>query len=131
VLCGRLLNAFVAAAISLSMPGAALADCMSGPSDAPMAQMACCKNGHHECHKSGNAADCCKSKSHGDQQNAADRQHVAKASSITKVTGDIGAHALVVRSLTTEPSLARSLPPIPLFAGTSSPPRLAFSVLLI
>jgi hypothetical protein len=130
VLRGRLLSALVAAAISISVPGAALAGCMSGPSDAPMAQMACCKNGHHECHKAGNAADCCKSKSHDDRQNAADRQHVAKASSITKVTGDVSAPA-VARPLTPQRSLVRSLPPIPLFAGTSSPPRLAFSVLLI
>jgi hypothetical protein len=130
VLRGRLLNALVAAAISISVPGAALAGCMSGPSDAPMAQMACCRNGHHECHTSGNAADCCKSKNHDDQQNAADRQNVAKASSITKVTADVSV-PVVVRSLTPQRSLARSLPPIPLFAGTSSPPRLAFSVLLI
>jgi hypothetical protein len=130
VLRGRVFTALIAAAIGISVPGAALAGCMSGPTDAAMAQMACCKNGHHECHKSGDASDCCKTKSHGDQQNAADQQTPVKASSITKVTGDVSAPA-VVRHQTPPSSFVRSLPPVPLFAGTSSPPRLAFSVLLI
>jgi hypothetical protein len=127
---GRVFTALIAAAISISVPGAALAGCMSGPTDAAMAQMACCKNSHDECHKSGDASDCCKSKSHGDQQNAADQQSPVKASSITKLTADVSAPALV-RHQIPQASFVRSLPPVPLFAGTSSPPRLAFSVLLI
>ncbi len=129
---GRLFSALVAAAISISVPGAALAGCMAGPSDAPMAQMACCKNGHHECHKSGAAGDCCKTK-HQQDQRSLGQQNLAKASSLVKFSPAAGRIAVAVSPTTiaTDHSRAFSLPPIPLFAGTSSPPRFAFSVLLI
>lgn len=34
--------------------------CTAGPHAAVAAQMACCKAGHHACHKQERAADCCK-----------------------------------------------------------------------
>jgi hypothetical protein len=133
VVRGRLFTAVIAAAISISVPGAALAGCMSGPADAPMAQMACCKNGHHECGKSGDAHDCCKSKHRQDLQNFADQQNLAKASSVTKLSADVSVLGVATSatSQASHHSLALSHPWTPLFAGTSSPPRIAFSILLI
>lgn len=118
------------AAISISVPGAAIAGCMSGLSDGPTVQMACCTGGHHECHKSGNAVDCCKASGHEHQPNVPDQQSIAKTFSITKLTGDTSVLADVL-PLTTQPLIVRNLPWVPLFAGTSSPPRFAFSILLI
>jgi hypothetical protein len=103
---------------------------MSGLFDEPAMQMACCKSGHHECHKSGNAVDCCQASGHEHQQNVPDQQNIAKTCSITKISGDTSVLANVLL-VTPQPLIARSLPRIPLFAGTSSPPRLAFSILLI
>ena len=125
----RFFTALVAAALSISVPGAGLAGCMSGPADAPMSQMACCKNGHHDCHKSGGETDCCKTKGH-DRPQHADQQGVRKASSIVKVSVDLNAHV----GVQVLPSLVPHISPasaIPLVNGTSSPPRLVFSILLI
>lgn len=130
MLRGRLLTALMTAAISIAVPGAALAECMAGLSDEPTMQMACCKGGHHECHKSGNAVDCCKASGHHPQQNAPDQQSIAKTFSITKLTGDISVRVDVL-PLTSQLLVVRGLPWVPLFAGTSSPPRFAFSTLLI
>ena len=130
VLRGRLFTALMTAAISISVPGAALAGCMSGLSDEPTMQMACCKGGHHECHKSGSVVDCCKASGHEHQQNVPDQQNIAKTFSITKISGGTSVLADVLQ-VTQHPLIARSLPWVPLFAGTSSPPRFAFSILLI
>ena len=129
VLRGRFFTALIAAALSISVPGAGLAGCMSGPADTPMSQMACCKNGHQDCHKSGRETDCCKTKGHDRQQNA-DQQDVAKASSIVKVSVDLSANVDVQVLPLVVPHIS-PVSAIPLFNGTSSPPRLAFSVLLI
>ncbi|MBI3492314.1 MAG: hypothetical protein HY047_11120 [Acidobacteria bacterium] len=123
---GRVFTALIAAAISISVPGAALAGCMSGPVDAPMAQMACCKNGHHECAKTSDGQDCCKTKAPSDQQN------LAKISAPTKSERPLQTVlAVFLPTIPTGPSFESSRPAFVLFAGTSSPPRIAFSVLLI
>ena len=52
--------AVVSAVVAIGLATAGVATCVSGTLAPPAAQMACCKAGHHTCHKSGSPVDCCK-----------------------------------------------------------------------
>jgi hypothetical protein len=123
------LIAFIAVAVGFAVPASALLTCMGDQPNSAMAQMACCKSAKPECeHHSAQGLKCCKSGDHPEQQN------IAKVSPVTNPFKiQTQAAGLVSTTDPTLPFFARqhSHPPVTLFAGTTSPPHLAFSTLLI
>ncbi len=122
----RLLNVFAAIILSLALPSGIVLGCMADPTDPAMAQMACCQHGHHDCGAAMGAKDCC---DHGDHS---PQQGFTKTFTAFNLLRKLPvATAMVLPdSVGTVPQIA-SAPRVILFAGTTSPPRLAFSVLLI
>jgi hypothetical protein len=118
---------FMALLVSVAVPASALLSCMADQSDSAMTQMACCKTARPECGTSSKGTmECCKTGDHPDQQNVTKVQTVANPLKILVVslaaTLVDAVQPLIVR---------RSHETVTLFAGTTSPPHLAFSALLI
>jgi hypothetical protein len=113
--------------VSVAVPASALLSCMADQNDTAMTQMACCKTAKPECGTpSKGTMECCKTGDHPDQQNVSKIPSVANPLKILVVsvaaTLADTVHPLIVR---------RSHETVTLFAGTTSPPHLAFSALLI
>ena len=53
-------RAFVSLLVLFGVLTSAWATCAEGATASPVQQMACCKNGHHECPMKDSASDCCK-----------------------------------------------------------------------
>ena len=121
------LIAFAALGVSLSLPASALLSCLADQSDTAMAQMACCKSGKPDCGQSSGALQCCKTAERPQQQNLVKGLSVVNPLRIQPSALVVTGVAQVALPLT----LLQSPPPVVLFAGTTSPPRLAFSSLLI
>ncbi len=92
-----------------------------------MTDMPCCKAAKPDCeHHAASSVKCCKIGDHPDQQPTA-KIPVVTTPVRTQIVVDLVIETPALRLLThTRPNL-----PIPLFAGTTSPPHLAFSALLI
>jgi hypothetical protein len=119
------LAALTALVMSVAVPASALAGCMADSKDTITTQMACCKTAKLECRTASKGTmECCKTGHHPDQQNIA---KVLTDSNPLKFASVSPASTVV------QPPLlpARPTEPVMLFAGTTSPPRLAFSALLI
>lgn len=123
------LIAFVAVAVGLAVPASALLTCMNGQANHTMAQMACCKTAKPVCeHHPAASVKCCKTGDHREPQNFA---------KVPTVTDPVKGHALVGMLVSTTnavlPFFTRQQvrPPLALYGGTTSPPHLAFSALLI
>jgi hypothetical protein len=122
----RLLIALTALGVSVAIPAAPLLSCMADQNATAMAQMACCKRAKPDCAQTSQALQCCKSAGHPQQQSFVKAPSVAKTLRVESVT-TFGANAIVA------PTSVRLdvRPAVVVFAGTTSPPYLAFSVLLI
>jgi hypothetical protein len=118
---------FIALLVGAAVPASVLASCMADQSSAATTQMACCKTAKPECGTTSKGTmECCKSGAHPDQQNVTKLPTVANPLE-TLIAGPVPtlAHAL-------EPFVVRRpVEPAVLHAGTTSPPHLAFSALLI
>ena len=118
--------AVVSAVVAIGLATAGVAMCVSGTLAPPTAQMACCKAGHHSCHKSGSPADCCKK--HDPQQLLGT---LTKAQSVQMPVRVLLAYVPAVLTIT--------IRPVHIIAVDSSPPSkplgppvyIAFSSLLI
>ena len=122
----RALTTFIVLAICMAMPASALLACMADANASAMAQMACCKGAKPDCPQPSRALQCCKSTDHPQQQNVVSARSVISSAVMQSVTmpfADV-ADALPATSFTARQAVA-------LFAGTTSPPHLLFSALLI
>jgi len=127
---GRRLRALTSAWIVAGMFSSALAACTAEAAMPEMAQMACCKAGHHTCAQDGTPAECCENNSTPQPQWTT----VAK-------TDSLKAPARVFLTLFTPARLLgdRASLVAPLRVGSTSPPTrplgppvyIAFSTLLI
>ena len=122
-----LLAAFIALTVGVAVPGSALLSCMADQNTGAMAQMACCKTAKPECEHSSQAMQCCKSGDHPDQQN------LVKAPALIKPlkTSSLASAMVTVVHTASLFTTGISHTPVTFFAGTTSPPRLVFSTLLI
>jgi hypothetical protein len=121
----RFLVALIALVASVAVPASALLSCVADRNDAVMTQMACCKTAKPNCGTASKGTmECCKTGTHADEQN------VAK---VLTVANPLKTMFLSPASILVQlPRLARQPhEPVMLFAGTTSPPRFAFSALLI
>jgi hypothetical protein len=116
---------FIALLVSVAVPASALLSCMADQSDSAMTQMACCKTAKPDCGTSSKGTmECCKTGDHPDQQS------LTKVPTITNPLKT--AFISVAVTLVQQPLMPRRpQEPMTLFAGTTSPPRFAFSALLI
>lgn len=121
----RLLAALIALLVSVAVPASAWVSCVADQSDAVMTQMACCKAAKPNCGTASKGTmECCKTGTHADQQNVGKVLTVANPLKTAVFSP--------ASPLAPQPLLAReSHEPRMLFAGTTSPPRFAFSALLI
>jgi hypothetical protein len=123
----RLLVAFIALAVCVAVPASALLSCMADLNATAMEQMACCKGAKPDCPRSSQALECCTSTDHPQQQN-----FVKAPSAVNPLRAQ--AAAMIVPNgghLVVQPTPLPVRPTIVLFAGTTSPPHLVFSALLI
>ena len=123
----RLFVAVIALAVCAAVPASALLSCMADSNATAMAQMACCKGAKPDCPQSSQARECCKSTDHPQQQN-----FVKAPSAVNPLRAQMA--AMIVPNgghLVVQPTPSPVHPTIVLFAGTTSPPHLAFSSLLI
>jgi hypothetical protein len=123
----RWLTAVAAIVLCVALPGGALLGCVTGPTDSAMAQMACCKHGHQACGTSVSARACCETGDHSNQNT------LAKSLSGVDLIRKLPLATRVGVPLSEVPlrSWVLARPVATMFAGTTSPPRFAFSVLLI
>ena len=121
------LAAVIALVLSVAVPASALAGCIADQSSPAMAQMACCKTAKPDCVASSKGTmECCKTGDHPDQQN------VMKVPSVNNPLKVLFVPAVAAQAEILRPFITRTTDePVPLFAGTTSPPHLAFSALLI
>jgi hypothetical protein len=121
----RLCVVFVALMVSVAVPASALLSCMADQTASAMAKMACCKTAKPECGTASKGTmECCKAGTHSDQQTVAKELTVANPLKT--------AFLCDVSTPVPQPILARQpQAPVMLCAGTTSPPRFAFSALLI
>jgi hypothetical protein len=111
--------------VSVALPASALASCMADRSDSAMTQMACCRKAKPDCGTASKGTmECCKAENHPEPQLVAKILTVANPLKTIVLSP---ASTLVPQPLTPR----RSPEPVMLFAGTTSPPRFAFSALLI
>ena len=116
---------FVALIVSVVVPSSILLSCMANRSDSVATRMACCKTAKPDCKTASKGTmECCKTGSHPDQQNIAKVLTVANP---LKIAFAFPASTFVQQLLVPR----QSHEPVTLFAGTTSPPRFAFSALLI
>jgi hypothetical protein len=122
----RALTTFIALAICMAMPASALLACMGDANASAMSQMACCKGAKPDCPQASKTFQCCKGTDHPQQQNVVSAQSkIGLVVMLTVATPfDRLAHALPATSFPARQVVA-------LFAGTTSPPHLLFSALLI
>lgn len=112
--------------LSLALPAGLIAACAAGAADSPMAQMECCKHGQNDCGASVSAKACCET---SDQ---ADHQGLAKTTPSFELIRKLPiATGLSIPVPVYSAAFDMHPPRVAMFAGTTSPPRLAFSVLLI
>ena len=118
---------FIALVLSVAVPASALLSCMADQSDSAMTQMACCKTAKPDCGTSSKGAmECCKTGDHPDQQN------VTKGPTVINPLKTLFVTAVPMQAEIVRPLIAQTADePVMLFAGTTSPPHLAFSALLI
>lgn len=121
------MTVFVAGWLCVAVPASALLSCMADQHDTAMTQMACCKTAKPECGHASMSMQCCKSGDHPDQQN------IAKAPSVViSLKAQLITSAVASLTLPALPAPFRPLrSPLPLFAGSTSPPHLVFSSFLI
>jgi hypothetical protein len=121
----RFLAAVTALLLSVAVPASALAGCMADSKDTSTTQMACCKTAKPECRTASKGTmECCGTAKAPVQQIAA---KILTGADPLK-TADVSPASTVLQ----QPLLpARRAERVMLFAGTTSPPRLAFSSLLI
>jgi len=120
--------AVVSAVVAIGLATAGVATCVSGTLAPPAAQMACCKAGHHTCHKSGSPVDCCKK--HDPQQ---------LLGTLTKAQSVQMPVRVLLASYVPAVLTAITIRPVHIIAVDSSPPSkplgppvyIAFSSLLI
>ena len=122
----RLFTAAIALVVSAAVPSSALLSCVVDASASSSAQMACCHTAMPECPRSA-AVQCCNT------NHRADLQVVAKAPAAFHLVKLALALSQLPNGIAVV--LAREVaptgPPVTLFAGTTSPPHLVFSTLLI
>lgn len=123
----RVLRALAAVILSVALPGGALLGCVTGPADSAMEQMACCQHGHHDCGTSVSSRTCCATGDHSNQNSST--KSLSGVDILRKLPGT--ARVGQPFSLASVESPLQLRPSVTMFAGTTSPPRLAFSVLLI
>jgi|SRR6266508_330530 len=121
-------RALVSFAVLFGVLTSAWATCAEGATAPPVQQMACCKNGHHQCPMKDSASDCCKQSGPRFDERA----------TLTKTASFVAPVPIPVAWVTalTIPSIAdtqrrvsiESSPPTRLFGP---PPYIAFSALLI
>lgn len=120
---GRFTTLLAAIVLTIVLPGAPLLRCLAGPTASAMVQMECCK--HDRCSSAVAAAPCCQRGDHSAQSSYT--KSLVGFELMRKLPPASGELAVVAPAPTMNPSV----PLVVLFAGTTSPPRLAFSVLLI
>ena len=118
---------FIALLVSVAVPASALLSCMADQTDTAMTQMACCKTAKPDCGASSKGTmECCKTGDHPNQQN------VTKVPSLANPLKTAFVSAAPVPADSVQPLIVRRThETVTLFAGTTSPPHLAFSALLI
>jgi hypothetical protein len=122
----RLLIALTAIGVSAAIPVAPLLSCMADENATAKAQMACCKSAKPDCAQTSQALQCCKNADHPQQQSFVRAPSVANTLRAESVT------VFAANAAAAPPSVRLDVrPAVVVFAGTSSPPYLAFSVLLI
>ena len=115
--------------VGFAVPASALLSCMSDQSNATMTQMACCKTATPDCERhSASSLKCCKTGDHSEPQNLAKVPTVTKPVKSQVFVGLLVSGTNAVLPFFTRPQVR---PPVVLYAGTTSPPHLAFSALLI
>jgi hypothetical protein len=123
----HLFVALTALAVGVAVPASALLSCMADSNATAMAQMACCKGAKPDCPQSSQALECCKSTGHPQQQNFVKALSAVNPLRVQSSVSIVAGSAAIALS----PALLYSRPPVALFAGTTSPPRLTFSLLQI
>lgn len=122
----RLFIALVALAVSTAVPASALLSCVADQTVSVMTKMACCKAAKPNCGASSQGTmECCKTGTHSDQQNVA--KVLTFANPLKTSLLIFPTSTLVLQPLLARPQRERVM----LCAGTTSPPRFAFSALLI
>jgi hypothetical protein len=117
----------IALAMSVAVPASAMLACMVNANATVKAQMACCKGAKPDCPQSSKALQCCKSTDHPQQQNVAKTPSAGNPILTQAAPSPFVGGANIVL-----PSASFSLRhAVALFAGTTSPPHLIFSALLI
>ena len=105
------------------------AACAAGASTPDDEQMACCQGGHHKCGPSGDAAECCKTTDPRPEQLVVAKVDSASSPIRALLLTLSPAQPLVVLAA---PELsALGIVPAPERLGSSPPPYIAFSTLLI
>jgi hypothetical protein len=122
----RALTILIVLAICLAMPGSALLACMADASAGAMAQMACCKGAKPDCSRSPKTLQCCASTDHPQQQNVVNALPLVNPPLTQSVAVPFTRAALAAPAASSASRHA-----VALFAGTTSPPHLVFSALLI
>jgi hypothetical protein len=122
------LAVIVVAVVCAALPASALIGCLADSRDNATTHMACCKTVQPDCGTASKSKmECCKTGSHPDQQN------VVKTTAIYKplTSPALVWHASSVGEVPSAVGVQSSGPPMPIFAGTTSPPHLIASALLI
>lgn len=126
MLRARALTTVIVLAVSVAVPASALLACLPEVSGTPMAQMACCKGAKPDCPQASKALQCCKSTDHPQQQNVASGQSIISSAVMQSM---MMLFAGVAPTLPATSYMGRQT--VASFAGTTSPPHLLFSSLLI
>jgi hypothetical protein len=122
----RALTTFIVLAICVTVPASSLLACMADANASAMAQMACCKGAKPDCPQSSKTLQCCKSTDHPQQQNV-----VNAPSPVNPALTQSVAMPFTSATLAAPAASFASRHAVALFAGTTSPPHLLFSALLI
>jgi hypothetical protein len=115
-----------AIAAAMAVSASALPICAADQSDTASIQMACCKAMQADCPRTSASMACCKVVPRPQQQNVAK----APAPPISP-RPEFAVSTSVALALAVRPISRTSRPPLALFAGISSPPRFAYSSLVI
>jgi hypothetical protein len=122
----RALTTLIVLAICVAIPTSALLACMADVNAGATAQMACCKGAKPDCPQPSKTLQCCKSADHPQQQNVVNARPVIGSVVMQSVTMPFAAVAQVLPAMSFSARQA-----VALFAGTTSPPHLLSSALLI
>lgn len=121
-------RAVVSLAVLFGVLTSAWATCAEGATAPVVQQMACCKNGHHQCPMKDNASDCCKQSGPRFDERATLAKTVSLVAPVPVPVAWVT--ALIVPSIANAQRRVsiESSPPNRLFGP---PPYIAFSALLI